>query len=365
MSNGSVTAEVTAAAAAGNLDSLTDWSSGSVPGASISAAEPSAVSTTSSFETYLQSLERPEEPAETPQPSSPESTVAPEPSTAKPAEDAQPSTEQFYVTDETGRRTRVTVDYSDRAKIKQAYEQAAGMRKFQAERDAQKSALAKYQQEVAPTIETWKKFEDAWKTGGMEGVVDLIAGQQGSYRNALEKYANSTPDERIAMERQLAEEKVARAAAAKDEAVQSQLKEVQARLEAAEDKETRALVTPSFHKYRFAGQLGDPTAEHHLDSAIWAQSLDRLEKYNGDITPEVVDQVFSEVSSAFRRTAKVQTERTIKNVVAKKKEEASSQAAAAAMKGMANSNGAKTMEQRLWAGDSVGVLADLFRGMRK
>lgn len=352
-----------ATAVANGDSSVEDWSSGNMMGQGISSGQ-SEPSTTSTFDTYLQSLEKPEEEVTTPEPSA----DAPSETTqeAKPeVKDEQPAKEEFFVTGPDGRKVKVVADYSDRAQIKKAYEQAAGMRKFQAERDAEKAARAKIESEYTPLKETWSKFEQAWQLGGMEGVVDLIAGQQGAFKRELEKYANATPDERIQMERQLAEEKVRRAETQRQTEIDNKLKEVDARLQAADEKETRALVTPSFQKYRFAGQLGDPVAEQSLDKAIWGEALERLESYEGEVTAEVVDETFREIASALRRATKVQAERTIKTAVAKKKEEASTQVAAAAMKGMKHDNQAQSLTQRLWNGDSVGVLAELFRSSRK
>lgn len=355
--------DIAAAISSGNDSEISDWSSGSSPGRNISGM-PEETSSVGSFDTYLQSLENPEEPAVTPEPSADApSETAPEAN--EEVKDEQPAKEEFFVTGPDGRKVKVTADYSDRAAIRKAYEQAAGMRKFQAERDAEKAARAKIESEYTPLKDTWSKFEQAWQLGGIEGVVDLIAGQQGSYKREMERYANATPDERIQMERQLAEEKVRRAEAQRQTEIDRKMKEVDERLAKADEKETRALVTPSFHKYRFAGQLGDPVAEQSLDKAIWGEALERLDAYEGEVNQEVVDQIFSEVSSALRRATKVQAERTIRSAVAKKKEEASTQVAAAAMKGMTHTSQSQSLEKRLWNGDTVGVLADLFRKSRK
>lgn len=359
--------DIASAISSGNDSSISDWSTGTAPGRGITAAEHTE-SSLSSFETHLQSLERPESEVATTEPS-PDAPSETSPEAKQDVKDEQPAKEELLVTGPDGRKVKVTVDYSDRNAIKKAYEQAAGMRKFQAERDAEKAAYAKLdakvKSEYEPLKETWSKFEQAWQLGGIEGVVDLIAGQQGAYRQSLEKYANATPDERIQMERQLAEEKIKRAEAQRQSEIDRKLQEVNERLEKADEKETMALVSPVFQKYRFAGQLGDEVAEHHLDKAIWGQALERLESYDGEVTQDVVDSVFKEVSSALRRATSKQAERTIKTAVAKKKDEATSQAAAAAMKGMQSPNKSQSLESRLWAGDTVGVLAELFRGARK
>lgn len=355
--------DIMSAVATGDTGALSDWSSGNVPGSNITSSEPE--SSVSTFDTYLQSLEKPEEEAApTPTPSTDAPPEVEAEATAE-AKDEQPAKEEFFVTGPDGRKVKVVADYSDRDQIKKAYEQAAGMRKFQAERDAKTAAYAKLESEHAPLKETWSKFEQAWQLGGMEGVVDLIAGKQGAFKSELEKYANATPDERIQMERQLADEKVRRAETQRQAEIDQKLKMVDERLAMADEKETRALVTPAFQKHRFAGQLGDSVAEQHLDKAVWAEALDRLDKYEGEITAEVVDQTFEEISSALRRATKVQAERTIKKTVEKKKEEASTQVAAAAMKGMQKDTQAQSLTQRLWNGDSVGVLSELFRGSRR
>ena len=331
--------DIAAAIASGNDSSISDWSTGNVPGANLSnESSYDSNSVTDNFETYLQSLEKPEEPATAePLPSQPEDEAI----TAE-AKAVEPLTEEIFVTMEDGRRAKVVADYSDKAKIRKAYEMAAGMRKFQAERDKAREATKALEQQTSELKGTWEKLENAYQNGGIEGLIDLLEGKTGAHKAYLAKQFElerqkeaMSPAERAKFELQQQMEMDRRERAASERIRQKQMEEMQAKLAEADEKETRALITPSFEKYRFKGKLGDEVAEHHFDQAIWMQALTNLEQLDdSQITPEAIDREFSRVSQAFSRAAKTQATKATKQAVETKKRTAKEQAAVTAMQGM-------------------------------
>lgn len=366
-------ASIMASIANGTSDSLMDWSSGDTPGAGISNIDNGgADSPVTDYNSYLQSLDQPAEPVvEEASPSAQDSEQLDQ--SAATDQSSLPATEELFVTLENGRKAKITADYSDRNKIKKAYEMAAGMRKFQAERDQEKIRVKELDSQMKDLKGTWEKLETAYQSGGIEGLIDLLEGKAGASQAYIAKRVEQerlkeamSPAERASLELQERMELDRRGRESQDRIRQKQLEEMQARLAEADEKETRALVTPSFEKYRFKGKLGDPVAEHHFDQAVWMQALSNLEQLDeGELNQEVIDREFAKVSSAFGRAAKQQATKATKQAVETKKQEAKTQAAVSAMKGMNTDTREQSLTKRLWAGDSAGVLAELLRGNRK
>jgi hypothetical protein len=361
---------IAAAISSGNDAAVADWSSGTVPGSNLSNdSSYDSSSPTDSFETYLQSLEKPEEPAaEEAIPPQPESSEAP--AEAKAVEAA---TEEIFVTLEDGRKAKIVADYSDKTKIRKAYEMAAGMRKFQAERDKAREHAKALESETSGLKGTWEKLENAYQNGGIEGLIDLIEGKAGAHKEYLAKKFElerqkelMSPAERAKYDFEEQREQDRRERAASERIRQKQLEEMQTKLAEADEKETRALIMPSFEKYRFRGKLGDEVAEHHFDQAVWMQALTNLEQLDDhQITSDVIDREFARVSQAFSRAAKTQASKATKQAVDTKKRTAKEQAAVSAMQGMNRDTAEQSLTKRLWAGDTAGVLAELMRGSRK
>ena len=364
--------DVMTALSNGTADQLTDWSTGSTPGAALGegGGPDSPVDT---YESYLQSLEKPEGEAESEaQPSTPEEAQ----DSDSPASESQdlPAKEDLYVTLENGRRAKITADYSDRTKIRKAYEMAAGMRKFQAERDQERSRIKELDSKLNDLKGTWEKLETAYQSGGIEGLIDLLEGRPGASKDYIAKRLEQerlreamSPAERAQLDLQERLEMDRRQREQAERTQKMELEKMQARLAEADEKETRALITPSFEKYRFKGKLGDPVAEHHFDQAVWMQALSNLEQLEDDqLSPEIIDREFAKVSQAFARAAKTQASKATKAAVDEKKREAKTQAAVSAIKGMNNTGGKEQdLTKRLWSGDTTSVLKELLSGRKK
>jgi len=359
----------------GNVSEALDWSSGDTPGAGLSqVSSHDADGPVDSYDSYLQSLTEPKEEAvEGAQPSE-QATVTESAEEPASSNASFPATEELYVTLENGRRAKITADYSDRTKIKKAYEMAAGMRKFQAERDQERARIKELDSQMQELKGTWDKLETAYQSGGIEGLIDLLEGKAGASKDYIAKRVEQerlreamSPAERAQLDLQERYEQDRRRQESQERIQAKRLEEMQARLAEADEKETRAMIAPSFERHRFKGKLGDPVAEHHFDQAVWMQALSNLEQLEeSELSPEVIDREFAKVSSAFARAAKQQAVTATKKAVDAKKQEAKTQAAVSAMKGL-NTQGTKEAEltKRLWAGDTAGVLKELLMNNRK
>jgi hypothetical protein len=373
--------EIMNAVAEGNGDSLLDWSSGDTPGINISTSDTREYSEAQSYDSYLQSLEQPSQEANE------EALLSQE----EPEQDAQDTdhglfeeepastssssaaTEELTVTLENGRKAKIIADYEDRTKIRKAYEMAAGMRKFQAERDQEKQRAKTLNEELSTLKSTWDSLEDAYQNGGVEGVIDLLEGREGASKEYIAKRLEQerlkesmSPDERARLELEERLELDRKAKSQQERIRQKEMEELRAKLEEADEKETRALIMPAFERYRFKGKLGDEVAEHHFDQAVWMQALSNLEQLDdSQITADVIDREFERVSSAFARAAKQQANRATKQAVETKKRQAKTQAAVSAMKGVNTESKEKDLMSRLWKGDSTNVLKELLSNRRK
>jgi hypothetical protein len=374
--------EIMSAVAEGNGDSLLDWSSGDTPGINISTSDTKEHSEVETYDSYLQSLEQPSEEAseeaglsdgQAEQEALPENHE--ELLEEEPASDASNSeaTEELTVTLENGRKAKILADYEDRSKIRKAYEMAAGMRKFQAERDQERQRAKTLDEELSTLKSTWDSLEDAYQNGGVEGVIDLLEGREGASKEYIAKRLEQerlkesmSPDERARLELEERLELDRKAKSQQERIRQKEMEELRAKLEEADEKETRALITPAFERYRFKGKLGDEVAEHHFDQAVWMQALSNLEKLDdSEITADVIDREFERVSSAFARAAKQQASKATKQAVETKKRQAKTQAAVSAMKGVNTESKEKDLMSRLWKGDSTNVLKELLSNRRK
>jgi len=374
--------EIMSAVAEGNGDSLLDWSSGDTPGINISTSDTKEHSEVETYDSYLQSLEQPSDEAseeaglsdgQAEQEALPENHE--ELLEEEPASDASNSeaTEELTVTLENGRKAKILADYEDRSKIRKAYEMAAGMRKFQAERDQEIQRAKTLDEELSTLKSTWDSLEDAYQNGGVEGVIDLLEGREGASKEYIAKRLEQerlkesmSPDERARLELEERLELDRKAKSQQERIRQKEMEELRAKLEEADEKETRALITPAFERYRFKGKLGDEVAEHHFDQAVWMQALSNLEKLDdSEITADVIDREFERVSSAFARAAKQQASKATKQAVETKKRQAKTQAAVSAMKGVNTESKEKDLMSRLWKGDSTNVLKELLSNRRK
>lgn len=239
--------------------------------------------------------------------------------------------EIITVTDETGRKRKIEIDYSNREQVKRAFAAAAGMRKFQAERDREIQGRKELETRLQERERDWASLEQAFQKGP-EHLVDLVSGKQGAFREMIEKeiqkrefLKNASPEEIQALEAREQAELTKREL----EKIRKENEEFRKKVESErEEAETRALesrVHPAFEKYRFAGRLGNATDEHLFDEMLWNSSLKRLEQYEEQglsLSPELIEKEFRSVYSVLSKRINGLAQKKASQVVEQKKREA-------------------------------------------
>lgn len=286
---------------------------------------------------------------------------------------ASGDTEELQITDERGRRV-IKVDYSNRDAIKQAFRQAAGMRKFQTERDAVKAELARATESSKAAAEKAADFDrlsQVWERDGLAGLVSVLTGGKQTLDQMVEERAafsawkaKASPAELAAheaAERASAAERVA--AAAKKE-YEEYKKGIEGRQMAAEKAEVESYVLPAFQSHRFAGKLGDAAAEHRLDTMLFegvrAELLALPEET--PITARLVSQKFREAAAALNGAISKQVKQKVAGAVTQKKAEAGKQAQARVVATQRAASAEGDLRKMVAAGDITGAVSKFLRG---
>lgn len=286
-------------------------------------------------------------------------------------ETSSDGTKEFVVvTDESGKRRKVEIDYSNKEAVKKAFTEAAGMRKFQADRDREIQSRKQLETKLQERENDWNKLEEAYAKGPGE-LFDLLAGSKGAFDAYISKHIekqeflkNATPEEIRALE---AEERAQLQAKELEKIRQENEKFRKEMLGQKEQAETAALeskVHPAFDKYRFADKLGDADDEQLFDEMLWNSALKRLEPYEEqglDLTPELIEKEFRTVAQSIRKRIGVQAEKKADRVIEQKKQEAKENIQAKVMSGYKVSDTANEAKSLLNKND----LTTLIKGWGK
>lgn len=278
--------------------------------------------------------------------------------------------EVITVTDDQGRRRKVEIDYSDRKAVKQAFEMMHGARKWQAERDTARREKEEVSKAHTEMKSNWDTLEQTFQKSGIEGVIDLLQGQQGAYK-AWEKKAvdrakfmeDASPAEVKALEAQERADREAR----ENDRLRKDFEKLEKKV--TEDKDTADLrslesrVNPVFDRYRFADKLGNDLHEARLDKMLWNDALEALVPYEekGMLTPEIIEREFRKAAADVRAIIGQQAEKKASRVVEQKKQEATENVQAKVRSGYKSGGVAKE------AGDLIqsGNLTQLLKGWGK
>lgn len=255
------------------------------------------------------------------------------------SDDKQADTEEIEFTDDKGRRS-YTIDYKDRAKIKQAFIQAAGMRKAFAERDAERAGRKKDQEALAPAKEKADQFDSlssAWENEGIAGLVRVLSKGQQTWDQLWEAedkhrktLAAMSPEARVAHD---ARQAAAREAAEKAR-IQKQFDELKAEnqrdRDATDRKTVEGYMESEFNRVRFHGKLGDKAAEHRLDTMLFETVKAQVMALPDDVevTPQLVRKMYREYATTLGATIKKAVRKETGKVIEKKKVEATKHAQA-------------------------------------
>lgn len=258
-------------------------------------------------------------------------------------------TEELFVKGVDGKRQAIKIDYTDRESIKQAYLKAAGMRKFQLERDKASTDLKKVQGDFTKLKADMDKLEDIYSKEGVRGLVSKLGGDDQLKKLVEEEvkhreYLGSlTPSEKSSYEFKQQQETAMKKASALEESYRLKLEQIEQKEDQAVTRSLESRLHPAFDRYRFAGKLGDDLVEHQLDETVWNQATKRLSEYPDDVelTQALVDREFRAVSQNLQKVINVQAEKKVQKTVDKKKAEAANTAQVTAKRGLSENSTAK------------------------
>lgn len=281
--------------------------------------------------------------------------------------------EEMFVKGANGRREKLKIDYNDREAIRDAYVKAAGMRKFQAERDEFKKKSETVEKEHKQLKADFGKLEAVWEKDGVKGLVTMLAGEKGlkelvdaemSHRDYM---SNLSPDEKYKLEignyqKLLEKQKTDTEAKYKQLLEETTKKNEEATLRSMESK-----LHPTFDRYRFSGKLGDAAVEHRLDKALWEQTIEKLGEYpeTVELTQAMIDKEFRAAASDFKKMINVQADQKVKTTIENKKADAASRVQTVAKKGISNTTDKQKFVNDLKAGNVRDAMSSLFSGKVK
>ena len=274
----------------------------------------------------------------------------------------------FSVTDDKGRR-KVSVDLNDKEALARILPQAYGFRKMQAERDQHAAKLKDIEPKLADLESNWKTLETAYQQSGVEGVIDLLGGKKGHYKEFLQteiqrdaRYKTATEAERKLMDQEAEIAKLRKDSETRDKAAQEAAKAAATAKEQADLTNLEAQMVPVFNKYRFAGTLGDAGQEAAFDKAVWKQALDELIALPDEqaLTAQLVDTTFRRVSTSFKAAIGKSASAQARASIAKTKDAAQTRVAAAANRAL---QPATDMTAQMTAGIRKGGIGGLTDGL--
>lgn len=283
---------------------------------------------------------------------------------AKQPQKTSANKEVITVTDETGKRKKVEIDYSDKTAIKKAFELSSGARKWQADRDRAIRVAKEKEAEANKIKSDFQILDEAFKRGGAEEVVDLLSGRKGAFAEQVKKQLErakflerASPEEVEALTARELAEKQARDNEQLRKENEEFKKQMLTEKEATELRAVESRVNPVFNKYRFADKLGDADDEHMFDEMLWTTALKRLEPYEEqglEITAELAEREFSAVASQIRKRIGVQAERKASRAINQKKQEATENVQSQLMSGYKSQN--SKAQDYLNRGDTSGLI---------
>lgn len=262
------------------------------------------------------------------------------PATKPTSKTTDPNKETITVSDDQGRR-KVEIDYTDRAAIKKAHEMAAAARKWQVERDRERTEKAQLAEKHTAQSRVVEALEKAFAEHGEKGVIDLIAGKPGASDEFIKRQVErakflekASPEdvERLKDKERL--EVLEREVVKQRSENEAREKRVLTEREQTDLKATEATVHPVFEKHRFDGKLGNEDDEAMFDEMLWNTALKRLKPYEDKglpMTRELVDREFRTVATALRKRISGLAEKKAAGVVEQKKQEATENAQASTM----------------------------------
>jgi translation initiation factor 1 (eIF-1/SUI1) len=291
----------------------------------------------------------------------------------EPQQQVQSTKEELLITGPDGRKQKVEVDWNDKEKLKKYIHAAAGMRKFQAERDNALRQLKEKEAQYSDVAKSWQAIQGAYEQEGFKGLVNLLTQNPNGYElflnqelSRMQRRLEATPEELKQLELEEKYEQERKAREKLEKKVQETLEQSTKEKEAATIAEIQSRFNPVFDRYRFEGKLGDPEAESVLDSTLWEKAKERLAEYPDDteITPQLIEREFRTVANTLRKVISKQAEKKTEQVIQNKKQQAATQAAAIATKGYQQGNVKDSIRKSVESNDMLGALKQFLGGGR-
>ncbi len=269
--------------------------------------------------------------------------------------------EEILVQSEFGKQ-KIKVNYSDREAIKRAHQEAAGMRKFAAERDKLVKSQKELQEKVSTIEPLWNKLDEAYQRQGPEAVLDMLTGQKGyveqliQERMAREGMRVKAPHEADRLDR-LEQDARERREREYEKAQQQKLTQsYEDKLARAEEKEAYAMLSPSFERHSVSGKLGDPMAESRINKAVWNDVMDVLAEMDDSLVNQAtVDREFRKAFAVYTRGVQSQAKKELTKVTADAKTNAKQQIASRAQASMQSNNESSNWESDYMSGKITGA----------
>lgn len=240
------------------------------------------------------------------------------------------------VTDDTGKKRTVSLDLSnpkdiDRLKA-EIIPQAAGMRKFQAERDREIKARKELEAKAAELDGRLKTLDKLYAEGGEEAIIDLLGQRKGYYQDWIKAQVerqkaleSATPEQRSAMQAKEEADRKAKESDSLRKEFEAYKQQIEQTREKAELANLQATVNPIFNKYRLSGTLGDEALESELDEFIWTRVMGeatKLEAAGQAPTSDWFDTEFKSRADVVRRGIGNKVEKQSSKVISEKKQQA-------------------------------------------
>jgi hypothetical protein len=243
---------------------------------------------------------------------------------------------------------------------------AAGMRKFQSERDAlvteRDDWKSKYEDVYNNVI---KPCDEALENDDIDTVFRLITGgkelndlveERGNERETL---AKMTPQQLDTYNNQKQIEKRLMDLERREKLLQKREEETNAKLDTSDKHRQEAMVTPVFEKYRFAGKFGNADKEYMADSMLWNAAIAELSQYES-VDRELIDKVFKKQSSVFNGLINAQANKKVDSKIKKQKQEVKREVQKEIFQ--KNNNRKQDIEQQVKDGDYKNAIAEIFSG---
>ncbi len=260
------------------------------------------------------------------------------------------ASESIIVTDDKGRKQKITVDFNDREKLKKFVHMAYGMRKFQAERDALQKQMKSFgdPKVTSEKVKLFDELDQVFQSDGREGLINRISGSSTAYDELKEEIINEYETRRKASPDELMRMDAIKELQGKEKRL-AQLEAKQAEIErkSVEDAEARDLnnlqttANTVFSKHSFAGKLDDEITEAKWDNILWRNfrsELSDLEESGIELTPSVMNKVMNEAATFIKSSMDARSKTKLKEAVDKQKK-AATQSVQTEIKGkMASSN---------------------------